>query len=193
MDSQETSPPPITQEMVEQNVDAIMALQSADAHSMSVHQRRTERIASSISVPAFLYGMAIMILAWVSLNLCLKLSGRLPYDPPPFAWLQTAVSVVALLMTTLVIVTQTRQGKIAERNAHLDLQINLLVDQKVAKIIQLLEELRVDSPSLPNRQDLTAEQMQVAVNPNHVVSVITDRMDQKDHGDDSGDVVEDLE
>ena len=64
----------------------------------------------------------------------------------------------------------------AERNAHLALQINLVVDQKVAKIIQLLEEMRTDSPILKDRHDPAAEEMQVAVNPSQIASAIKERM-----------------
>jgi uncharacterized membrane protein len=49
------------------------------------------------------------------------------------------------------------QSGSAERDrrtaAHLDLQINLLTEQKVTKLIRLLEELRADMPGVRTRHD----------------------------------------
>jgi uncharacterized membrane protein len=161
---------------VDQNVEAILALHSADLSSMSRHQRAVERIYEALISPVFLFAIVAGILVWIGANFEILRSGGKPWDPPPFAMLQTTVSIFALLTSLLIITTQRWQGKIAERNAHLDLQVNLLVDQKAAKIIQLLEEIRVDSPHLRNRRDEQAEELQVAVDPTHVASVIAEKL-----------------
>src|SRR5579862_2366093 len=102
-------------------------------------------------------------------------AGDRPLDRPPFGWLQTTASLIALVMTSVVVITQNRQGKVAERNAHIDLQVNLLVDQKAGKIIQLLEEMRTDSPTLRNRHDAEAQELQETFDPGHVASVIAEK------------------
>jgi len=75
-----------------------------------------------------------------------KLFGWQRIDPPPFFWLQGMVTLSALLMTTLVLITANRQTRNAEERSHLDLQVNLLAEHKVAKLIALVEELRRDLP-----------------------------------------------
>jgi uncharacterized membrane protein len=186
MDNHEDESESTRSAMVDQNVDAILALHNADELAMTRHQRAVERVVQMFVLPAFLLSIVTGILVWIGWNLKISLSGEKPWDPAPFPMLQTTVSIVALLMSSLIIITQHRQGKIAERNAHLDLQVNLLVDQKVAKIIQLLEEMRSDSPHLRNRIDLEADEMQIAVNPTHVASVIAEKMadEQVDSPDD---------
>jgi uncharacterized membrane protein len=52
------------------------------------------------------------------------------------------VSSNALLLTITVLIRQDRMSKLAEHRAHLDLQINLLTEQKVTKILQLVDEQR---------------------------------------------------
>ena len=131
-----------------------------------------------LTVPAFLYGVAVAIALWLGANLGLKLEGRAPWDEPPFYWMQMAVGVLALFMTSVVVITQSRQGRISERNAHLDLQVSLLIDQKAAKIIELLEEMRRDLPNVRNRVDEQAEELQVAVDPNLVAAAIAERLDE---------------
>jgi uncharacterized membrane protein len=162
--------------MVEQNVEAIMALHDAELRAMTRHQRAIERMVAVITYPAFLFGIAISIAIWIGWNLALQFSGRQPLDRIPFGWLQTGVGVLGLLTTLIIVITQRRLGKVAERNAHLNLQVNLIVEQKVAKIIQLMEEMRADSPTLKDRLDATAEEMQLTVNPSHIATAIADRM-----------------
>jgi uncharacterized membrane protein len=82
------------------------------------------------------------------------------------------VTLLALLMTTSILATQNRQGRLAKQRMHLDLQVNLLSEQKVAKVIALLEELRRDMPSVKDRDDPQAKAMSEAVDPHAVVSAI---------------------
>ena len=51
-----------------------------------------------------------------------------------------------MLTATVVLISQRRQTKLSEQRVHLDLQINLLTEQKVTKLIHLIEELRRDFP-----------------------------------------------
>jgi uncharacterized membrane protein len=67
---------------------------------------------------------------------------------------------VALVTTTVVLIAQNRQTRFEQQRAHLDLQVNLLTEQKVTKVIHLLEELRRDLPMVKDRHDPQAAGMQ---------------------------------
>jgi uncharacterized membrane protein len=54
------------------------------------------------------------------------------------------IDIASLLIATGVLVQQNRQDKLSEQRSHLMLQINLLTEQKIAKLIELIEELRTD-------------------------------------------------
>jgi uncharacterized membrane protein len=117
------------------------------------------------------------VAAWTGFNLLAPHLGMRPFDPPPFVWLQGLVGLGALLMGTIILVTQNRQTKHAEQRAQLDLQVNLLGEQKAAKLIALLEELRRDIPTVPNRVDRVAEAMEAPVDPHAVLSALEDSKD----------------
>lgn len=104
------------------------------------------------------------------------LLGKTSLDPPPFSWLQGVIGLGALLMTTMVLITQNRQEKHTEQRRHLDLQVSLLVEQKVTKVIALVEELRRDLPSIRNRHDPQAEAMQNAIDPHAVLDALDDML-----------------
>ena len=60
-------------------------------------------------------------------------------DTPPFFFLQGLVSCNALLLTVAVLIRQNRMAQVAEHRAHLDLQINMLTEQKVTKVLELVD------------------------------------------------------
>jgi uncharacterized membrane protein len=88
--------------------------------------------------------------------------------------LQGGIDLTTLLMTTMILITQNRQEKHTEQRRHLDLQVTLLVEQKVTKVIALVEELRHDLPNVQNRQDPQAEAMQEVLDPHAVLSALDD-------------------
>jgi len=101
-----------------------------------------------------------------------KVFGWQRIDPPPFFWLQGMVALSALLMTTLVLITANRQTRNSEERSHLDLQVNLLAERKVAKLIALVEELRRDLPMVRDRIDREADAMQEAVDPHAMLEAL---------------------
>lgn len=133
------------------------------------HQRAIEKLTAALARPSTVLMIAGVVVGWALLNLALPSWGLTPLDPPPFPALQAASSVGALLMATMVLSTQNRQRKPAEERERLDLQVNLLAEQKLAKLIALVEELRRDMPDVANRVDPVAEAMTKAVDP-HVVT-----------------------
>ena len=88
------------------------------------------------------------------------------------AWLQGFLTFVAMLTATVVLVAQNRQTQLAEQRAHLDLQINLLTEQKVTKVIHLLEELRRDLPMVRDREDPQAAALKEQTDTAQVVSAL---------------------
>ena len=82
------------------------------------------------------------------------------------------MSLAAPLLTLMVLAAQRRLAQRSVRREDLELQVNLLAEQKTAKLIALLEELRRDPPSVRDRVDPVANAMTEAVEPTAVLSVI---------------------
>jgi len=134
------------------------------------HQRSIESVMAFLGRPKFLYIILLFVALWMLINISLILSSIHPVDPPPFPWLELIISISALLMTTVVLIAQRRQNRATELRRHLDLQVNVLVEQKVTKLIELVEELRRDLPQVENRHDPEVEALKQHVNPHEVVS-----------------------
>ena len=113
-------------------------------------------------------------------NALLRQSGMTEFDPAPFFWLQGIVGLGALLTATVVLIKQNRLARLAEQRAHLDLKVTLLTEQKAAKVIDLLEELRRDLPNVRNRHDPEAAVLQQSMNPGLVLAALDERAEPDD-------------
>ena len=151
-----------------QNIEAIIALQAKAEKDLSQTQRVVEAVTAFFGRPLFLYSILLGVTFWMVVNLLPTDLGIPKFDPAPFEWLDHVLGLASLLMTSGVLITQNRQEKLAEQRSQLTLQLNLLSEQKIAKLIALVEELRQDLPMVKNRFDPEAEVMMQAADP-HVV------------------------
>jgi uncharacterized membrane protein len=158
-----------------ETVETIAALHAHAQQSIGRHQRVIEQMTAEVGRPRTLYVVVTVLVLWIAFNFMLSQ----PIDKPPFQWLQGAVTMYAALVTTIVLIAQTRQAKHTEQRGYLDLQVNLLAEQKLAKVIALLEELRRDLPSVRNRQDPQADEMAHELDPHAVMSALEDVLDDK--------------
>lgn len=157
-----------------QNIERVVALREQEWKTTSPFQRRLERVRQFVAHPLYLVGILSLSALWMLLNAGVTLLHRSAIDPPPFGWLELTLSFVALLTTTVVLIAQNRQTKLEQQRADLDLQVNLLTEQKVTKIIHLLEELRRDLPMVKDRHDPQAVVLQEGANTEQVASALRD-------------------
>ena len=162
---------------VGQNIDAVVSLHLSNERNVSRHQRFIELLTINIGRPWLLYTWVAFAGVWMIVNFAGASLGIRPWDPPPFPILEMVMTLAALLVAIIVLVTQNRQARVNRRQAQLDLQISLAIDQRAAKIIALLEELRRDSPYLQNRVDPEAESLTSALDPQEVAAVLENRLE----------------
>jgi len=158
---------------IEQNIESVVALQRRHLEQLSASQRRVEHLSRMAGRPAYLVGILLFVVLWIVLDLeAGGLRGTPWFDPPPFPLLQGILTLVALLTTTIVLIAQNRESKLEQQRAHLDLQVNLLTEQKVTKLIHLIEELRRDLPMVRDREDTQAAAMQEAADTTQMLSAL---------------------
>ena len=175
--SPDSSDVPIESErdQISQNIGAILDFYAREDQKMSRSQRIMERIGFFVGRPVFLGIILFFVACWILANVALRQAGMAEFDPAPFFWLQGIVGLGALLTATVVLSKQNRLAKLEEQRAHLDLKVNLLTEQKTAKLIDLLEELRRDLPNVKDRHDPEAAALQQSMNPELVLAALDER------------------
>lgn len=158
-----------------QNIETILAFYTREEKKMSSSQRVLETASSFAAQPLFLGCILLLVVLWIFGNVLAHRLGLGELDPAPFFWLQGIVSLGALITATVVLIKQNRLAKLEEQRAHLDLQVNLLTEQKVTKLINLIEELRHDLPNVKNRDDPEAVALQQPTDPELVLAALDER------------------
>ncbi len=82
------------------------------------------------------------------------------------------VTTAALYIAILILTTQRRENLLAEHRAQLTLEISMVSEQKMAKLIQMIEQLRRDSPLIENRLDPEAIAMSQPADPQAMLDAI---------------------
>jgi uncharacterized membrane protein len=157
-----------------ETVESVADLDRGAERMLSSHQRWIERTTSAVGRPRTVYIVLSFTAAWIALNSILAPQGR-AFDPPPFAYLDCIISLAALLMTVIILTTENRTNVHDARRDRLDLQINLLNERKISKVIEMLEALRSDNPEIPNRNDPEAIEMRQATDTAAIVRAIDER------------------
>lgn len=164
-------------EFINQNVEVVRRLREQADRNLGTLHRPVEQLFGLIARPATVYLLLLLIGGWIGLSLAETHAGRPSFDPAPFPYLQDLLAVLALITTVIVLIVQQRQGRLAEQRAELALQLNLLTEQKVAKLIALIEEQRRDSPLLRDRPDVEAQVMQQGTDPELILTALEQMQD----------------
>jgi uncharacterized membrane protein len=116
------------------NIQAVLELERDTRRERTTLERITDAVSSAASSTRFIVVHLAWFAVWVGYN---AWSSR-PFDPFPFSFLTWLVSLEAILLTGFVLISQDRMTKLAERRAHLDLQINLLAEQELTAILKVV-------------------------------------------------------
>jgi uncharacterized membrane protein len=137
-----------------------------------------ERISGFFGSPWYFAFCIAFIATWIGVNTWGAHAGWQHVDEPPFFWLQGMVSSNALLITVAVLIRQNRMARIAEHRSHLDLQINLLTEQKAAKILQIVDLLQRELTAL-RHSDEKVEELSQPADANALLHAIKEKTDSK--------------
>jgi len=166
----ETLNPQLLNDSATANATARLRAQHYEETSLS--QRAADRITSLVSRPGLAALLTVAILLWTAGNVVAGMAGTIAVDPPPFVGLQCGMSAAALYVAVLILTTQRRQDQLASHREQLALELAILNEQKVSKVIELLEELRRDSPTMFDRTDHEAANMSTPSDPHSVLAAI---------------------
>lgn len=106
---------------------------------------------------------------WIVANL-----GWVPGVPawdPTFVVLAMIASVEAIFLSTFILITQNRMAALAEKRAELDLQISLLAEHEVTKLVQMVDAIRRHL-GVPDGAEAEVEEMKRNVAPEAVLDAI---------------------
>lgn len=85
----------------------------------------------------FLIINIVWFVTWITWNTGV-LPGLKPFDPYPFGFLTMVVSLEAIGLAIIVLISQNREARVAELREEVDLQINMITEEELTKLIKLV-------------------------------------------------------
>jgi uncharacterized membrane protein len=127
------------------NIQALLEVREQFDKDRSFQDRVADAITAFTGSLPFVFAQAAFVSGWILLN---SRAFVRPFDPFPFAILAIIASVEAIFLSTFVLISQNRMAKLADRRSDLDLQINLLAEHEVTRLIGLVDAIahRLDVP-----------------------------------------------
>ena len=133
------------------NIQALHERNRKEAADARIQDKLAGAVTRFTGSMTFVYVHLAILILWVGVNT--GLAPAAPKFDPTFVILATAASVEAIFLSTFVLISQNRAARAADRRADLDLQINLLTEHEVTRLISLVsaiaEKLDIDESKDP--------------------------------------------
>lgn len=145
--------------IVGRNIRTIIELRQQAARQQTREDRAADAITGFSGSMLFVYLHCGWFALWVVLNT--GWFGLKPFDPFPYGLLTMVVSLEAIFLSTLVLITQNRLTAEAEHRADLDLHVGLLAEHELTRVLVMLEaihkKLHIAEEASNELQDLEME------------------------------------
>ena len=126
--------------VVRRNIHAMLEVRRASERAKRFDEKFADAITTFTGSMTFVLLHASFVGGWLLVNTGI-LPGLRPFDPFPFVMLAMIASVEAIFLSKFVLISQNRMAALADKRADLDLQINLLAEHEVTRLIALVEQV----------------------------------------------------
>lgn len=124
----------------QRNIETIVRMEEEFLRQRSATARIADTVVDAVgTMTSFLLHMAAF-LGWILLNSGV-IPGFKPWDPFPFILLTMFVSMEGVIVALFVLMKQNRMSRRADERDHLHLQVNLLAEKEITKMLQMQQRM----------------------------------------------------
>jgi uncharacterized membrane protein len=143
-------------------IDDILKLESLEK---TASERIAEKIAAFTGSMFFIWLHVVWFGLWIVFNI--PWLGFRPVDPFPFTFLTMVVSLEAIFLSAFILMSENRQGRLADRRSRVNLQVDMIAEREITKLMGVVVEIR-DHLGIHRRIDPELNNMQKATNIEHL-------------------------
>ena len=166
---------PKVSRVIKQNIRTIIRYRQQHISKRSTQERIADAITEFSGSMAFVYLHITWFAVWVLFN-----TGRFgiaAFDPFPYGLLTMVVSLEAIFLATFVLISQNRLSKENEESSELDLQINLLTERELTRVLLMLDAIQ-DKMGIENDLDIELADLEKETKPEEVLKEIERRQNR---------------
>jgi uncharacterized membrane protein len=160
---------PALSQIIERNIRTMIQLRQKADRERSLQDRAADVVTDFSGSMVFVYLHIAWFAAWVILN-----TGRVgmhPFDPFPYGLLTMIVSLEAIFLSALVLITQNRMSAEVEHRADLDLHIGLLAEHELTRVLQMLDAIQ-SKLGIEDHPDSVLADLEMETKPDDVMAEI---------------------
>jgi uncharacterized membrane protein len=124
----------------ESHINSIVRQEEEALEQRSSSERLADAIGGFAGSLPFIAVHLVFLLAWLLVN-----DGEIPwarpFDPYPFSLLGVIVAVEAVILSSFILMRQNRMMRRGERRDHLNLQVDLLAEKEITKVLQMVRAI----------------------------------------------------
>ncbi len=160
--------------LVEEQREKIKSFKAKMDLKRTLSDKIADFLTDSFGTVLFFAVNAIWFGAWIILNTGL-IPGIPVLDPFPFGLLTMIVSLEAIFLAIIVLISQNRSAHIADLREEIDLQINVRTEEEVTKILIILDKIH-DHLGLPAEDDVELIMMKQKTDLDAIEQTLTKEM-----------------
>jgi len=120
----------------ESHIDAIVKQEEEALERRSSSERFADGVGLFAGSIPFVLFQLVLLVAWILANGG-GIRGLRPFDPYPFSLLGMVVAVEAVILSSFILMRQNRMMRRGELRDHLNLQVDLLAEKEITKVLQM--------------------------------------------------------
>ena len=157
--------------VLRRNIEIMREEERRHHDEASPQDRLAQAITDFAGSMTFVYVHVVVFGAWILVNL--GLVPALPRFDPTLVMLAMAASVEAIFLSTFVLISQNRMAAASRRRAELNLQIDLLAEHEITRLVAMTAAIAERIGVAPPERGELAE-LQRDVSPEAVLDVLDD-------------------
>jgi uncharacterized membrane protein len=162
--------------IVERNIKALLDRQQVAERKKTTEEKIADAITRFTGSMAFVYIHLTLFGLWIFWNL--GWLGLKPFDPS-FVILAMEASVEAIFLSTFVLISQNRMAAQADKRADLDLQVSLLSEHEVTRLVVLVSAI-AKKLDIPEALDPELQELSKDVHPEKVLDTMEQHQQEKE-------------
>ncbi|MGL5831154.1 MAG: DUF1003 domain-containing protein [Candidatus Altimarinota bacterium] len=140
----------------------IQTFRSKYSKKMKWYDRFADFMTEKLGTVFFLALNAVWFLIWIVWNTGI-IPGLQPFDPYPYGFLTMTVSLEAIFLSIIVLISQNRSSMIADMREEIDYNVNVRAEKEITKILNIVDKIQ-DHLGVIEENDLELEEMKIFTN-----------------------------
>jgi uncharacterized membrane protein len=140
----------------------IRTFKSKYSKKMKWYDRFADFMTEKLGTVLFLGLNAIWFVIWIVWNSGI-IPGLTPFDPYPYGFLTMTVSLEAIFLSIIVLISQNRSSMIADMREEIDYNVNVRAEKEITKILNIVDKIQ-DHLGVIEENDIELEEMKIFTN-----------------------------